>query len=219
MSTLSKIIYNLKNIQNAGAHTDDLKLNNRQLEFIVNHFRAALVGQRANAKKSLDGFYQDLSSIKLERATDFRPTSDKLRILRSVRKLPNLASANDGGYLINFVGLRDSFMGAQQSFVHTFNIDSNNSMVQNLFFINNNYLYYVTRNNSLIREIYVRAVFTDPRQVLLFDDESNGFLEYDWEYPVPEGLISQLNNLIMSQEYQWMKVVPSDLTNDGKDAQ
>lgn len=220
MSTIAKIIYNLKNIQNGGTHTDDLKLNNRQLEFIVNHFRAALAGQRANSKKSLDGFYQDLTSVKLERTNDFKPYSDKVRILRSVRKLPTFATSNVGGYLVNFVGSRDDFMGAQQSSVSTYNIDLQHPMVKHLYFLNNDYLYYSTRSNSFLREIYVKAVCVDPRAAIAFDyDDATEFLDYNWEYPIPEGLINQLNNMIMNQEYQWMKIIPSDLTNDGKDAQ
>ena len=54
MATLKEIIYNIKNLQGRGEFTDDLKLSDRQLEFIIDHFRAELAAQKANTGKSTD---------------------------------------------------------------------------------------------------------------------------------------------------------------------
>ena len=42
MSTLKEIIYNIQNLPGKGKKTDDVKLSNRQLEFIINHARTEI---------------------------------------------------------------------------------------------------------------------------------------------------------------------------------
>lgn len=218
MSKLSEIIYNIKNLQNKGTHTDDVQLSDRQLEFIVNHFRAALAAQRANTNKSVDGFYQELTNIKVVTATEFRAYDSNVKILKSKNPIPSFATIHDNGFLINFVGTRDEFLGFQQSSVHSYNIDLENPYVQNVYFIVGDIMYFATKNYTTMREVFVRGVLNNPRQGYNANTEDK-LIGYNWEYPIPEGLISQLNNLIINNEYRWMHTLPSDLINDGKDAE
>ena len=218
MSKLSEIVYNIKNLQNKGTHTDDVKLGDRQLEFIINHFRAELAAQRYNTNKSLEGFYQELVDVKLESTKDFRPYRDTVGILKSKIQLPSFATSHLNGNIVNYVGPRDEFLGFQQSSVNYFNLDLENPFILNTFFTVNNYLYVATKEFRTIREVFVRGVISNPRKGIEFNSSSK-LMGLDWEYPIPEGLIGQLNNMIINNEYRWMSIVPSDLLNDGKDAE
>lgn len=219
MSTLKEIIYNIQNLSNRGEHTDDKKLNNRQLEFIINHFRAEIASQRVNSKKSLEGFWQELHNVKLEATREHRPYREDVKILRSKEPIPSIATGHDYGKLISFVGAKDDFMGFQQSGVANYNIDMENPYIRNLFFTVGGYLYVATKNNSMLREVFVRAVFNNPRESTKLNGGEDLFDLYNWEYPIPDGLIGQLNNLIINSEYRWMHILPQDLKNDGQDAE
>lgn len=218
MSKLSEIIYNIKNLQNKGTHTDDVRLSDRQLEFIVNHFRAELVAQRANTNKSVDGFYQELTNVKVVSATEFRAYDPNVKILKSQNQIPSFATIHDNGFLINFVGTRDEFLGFQSSSVHTYNIDLENPFVQNVYFIVGTTIYLATKYYTTLREIFIRGVMNNPREAYN-SNTTDKLLGYNWEYPIPEGLIGQLNNMIINNEYRWMHTLPSDLLNDNKDAE
>ena len=73
------------------------------------------------------------------------------------------------------------------------------------------------KNVSPLREIYVRGVFESPREVKAHVEGENLMLGYDWEYPFPVGLLSQLNALVINNEYRWMNMLPADLVNNGRD--
>ena len=216
MSTLSKIIYNFKNLP--GTYSDDFSPSNRQLEFIVNHFRAELAAQRANTNKSTDGFYQEIKDLKLISTRDFRPFKSGVTILRTKDKIPNLVSTHNRGFLIDYVGFRDDFLGFQKTTLQTFNIDLENPMVTELFFNTEDYLYIVTQGKSFAKEVYLKGVFSDPREVKLMNKEITITSGLNWDYPLPDNLIGQLNNFIINNEFRWKQILQPDLINDGKDA-
>jgi hypothetical protein len=58
----------------------------------------------------------------------------------------------------------------------------------------------------------------NPRKAIELNTRTK-LMGIDWEYPIPEGLIGQLNNLIINNEYRWMSIIPQDLLNDGKNAE
>ena len=219
MAKISEIIYNIKNLRNKGEHTDDQKLNDRQLEYIVNHFRAELASQRANNNKSVEGFYQEIEDLKLSKTSDFKSFNPNVTILKSKNRLPEMATAHDLGYIIQFVGTRDEFLGFQQSSVHTFNIDLESPYIQNTYFLADGYLYIATKDNSFLREVYVRAIFSNPRVVNLLNNKITIMSGLNWDYPLPDNLIGSLNNMIINNEYRWMHMLPSDHINDTKDAE
>ena len=215
MATLKEIIYNIKNLQGRGEFTDDLKLSDRQLEFIINHFRAELAAQKANTGKSTSGFYQQLTNLKLNSTKDFRPHHPEVKIFKS-DKLPAFAKYHKGSR-VHFVGTRDGMFPFQQSEIHTFNIDMENPYVMNTFFNHGGYLYICTKNTSLLREVYVEGVFDSPREVAELEGKIDPFDEFNWHYPIPNGVIGQLNNLILNNEYRWMHILNADTENNGKD--
>ena len=219
MSKLSEIVYNIKNLSGRGEHTDDQKLGDRQLEFIVDHFRAEIASQRANNNKSIDGFYQELTDLKLVTTKEFKPYNLDVTILKSNTQLPSLVTSHDVGFIIQFVGLRDEFMGFQQSSVHTYNIDLESPYVQSVYFIVGGYLYIATKVSTFIREILVRGIFSNPRDVVELSSDFNILSGLDWDYPIPGNLIGSLNNMILNNEYKWMHILKPDNINDSKDAE
>lgn len=219
MSTLKEIIYNIQNLPGKGKKTDDVKLSNRQLEFIINHARTEIAAQRVNSKKSLEGFWQELNNLKISATRDFRPYNSDVTILKSIIKLPSIATGHEYGHLIDFIGFRDAVMSMQKSTVNTFNLDIENPYIKSLFFIVDDYLYIVTRDSRLSKEVYVRAVFESPKTCVEIEGNLDPFDEFNWEYPIPTGLIGQLNNIVVNSEFKWINIFPQDLKNDSQDAQ
>lgn len=218
MVQLSKLIYNLKNVPGFGGHSDDQGFGNRQIEFILNHFRSEIASQRVNNRKSTDGFYQELHDFKIVSTKDFIPQEDYAKIFKSKDRLPAMVTAHSRGFVIDFVGNRDEFLGFQKSSIHTFNLDIQNPLIRNIYFVSDGFLYIITKNRVNIREIFVRALFSDPRAVLEFEGKADKSTGYSWDYPIPENLIGQLNNLAINNEFRWGTILPSDDINDGKDA-
>jgi len=215
MATIKQLTYNIKNLQGRGEFTDDLKLSDRQVEFIINHFRAEIAAQRYNVKKSVGGFYQRLEDLKLYKTNDFRANLPDVVILKT-KEFPTIASSHKGD-IVRFVGTRDEFMGFQSSGIHTYNIDLENPYVRNIYFTQGDFLYICTKNYMMLREVYIEAVFNNPRAVKAFQGELDLFNKEDWEYPIPDGLIGQLNNMIINGEYNWMHLLRADKINDGSD--
>ena len=216
MATLNEIIYNIKNLRGGGTETDDSKLTRRQLEFIINHFRAELATQRTNQGKSLEGFIQDLTGEKFIPTKDFRAVGTDVSILKSATTIP-IPVVGYSGFVIPFVGLRDEYYGYQKSTVRTFNLELEHPFIQNTYFVVNNYMYIATKNRSTQREVFIRGVFADPREALRGEGDINLEFGFDWNYPIPEGTISQLNSLIINNEYRWMNMLPADQLNNGRD--
>ena len=217
MAMLSQILHNILNLRGGGEEADDSKITKRQLEFIVNHFRAQVASQRTVANKALDGFYQELNSVKVESTKDFRAYNTDVIVLKSKEQIPSPVTAHSNGFVLQFVGFRDDIMSLQNSSLHTYNLDIENKYVSGVYFIVNNYLYLALKDRTAVREVYVRGVFADPRKVIYANTGEDLLLGYDWEYPMPEAMLSQVNALVINNEYRWLNMLPPDILNDGKD--
>ena len=68
-----------------------------------------------------------------------------------------------------------------------------------------------------MREVYIEGVFDSPREVAELEGKIDPFDEFNWHYPIPNGVIGQLNNFILNNEYRWMHILNADTENNGKD--
>lgn len=218
MAKLSEIVYNLYESLKPG-FTDDSILSMRQLEFIVNHYRAKIVSQRYNTNKSLDGFAQSLIDLKMERSKDFKVMNNAGVLLKSKSKIPQLVNVSEQGFALNFVGMRNQVIPFQKTSVQLFNSDMYNPFVQNCYFIDGGYFYVVTKNLLFVKEVYMRGYFESPREVLLFNKEIDEYEDMDWEYPVSTAVLDQINSMVVNGEFRFMNLLPKDDVNDGIDEQ
>lgn len=216
MPRLNELIYNIKNLK-GGEHTDDFKPTSRQVEFILDHFRAEIASQRINSNKSTEGFWQTLTNLKLVSSKDYIPKHSCAKVLRSKDKIPKLATFHRG-YMVDYVGTRDEFLGFYPSAVHSFNLDLEDPYTTDVYFITGGYLYVVTKNRNMLREVYFKAMFNSPREVMEFEGDLDRTSGDNWQYPIPGNLVGQLNNLVINNEFRWSALIPPDLKNDGKDA-
>lgn len=208
-------MYNIKNSLNGGVQTDDFSLTDRQLEFIVDHFRAKLAAQRLNAGKGYQGFVDVLRDIPFKRTDDFVSSGD-LIVFRSVDRLPTAVNTY-AGEAITFIGYNDSFTPFQRTTVNNFNIEaySKYGKYKPKWFMDDNYMYVVMLDYINTRHFTVRGVFEKPRAVIEFNTgvPSTG----DYRYPIPMNVLDELNGLIFNNEVNWLNVVPKDLINDSID--
>lgn len=218
MAKLNKIIYNLYESLKPNA-TDDSILSERQLEFIVNHFRAKIIAQRYNTNKSLSGFAQELVDLKMERTKDFRVIDNDCVVLKSKDKLPTLVNVHREGFAVHMVGVKNSPVPFQKTNIQTVNCDMYNPFIKNCYFIHDGYLYLFSRNLTYIKEVYLRGYFENPREVLFANKEIDEFTDMDFEYPIPISVLDQINAMVVDGEFRWMNILPKDSINNGEDDQ
>lgn len=212
---LDKLIYNLKNLKNGGEHTDDTLPGNRQFEFIIDHFRSEIAAQRVNQKKSVIGFLQSADELKLKSYKGFRHPDVTFL---TTENLPSIVTSHRG-HIIERVGTRNRPLGMQKSSLSTYALDLSNPLTREVYFIEGDNLVIATKNNSMLREVFVSAVFESPREVLIANGKADETTGHDWEYPLPGNLVGSVNNMVINNEFRWASMLKADLINDGKDAE
>jgi len=212
---LSKIIYNLKNLQNGGITSDDYKLTNRQIEFIVDYYRAMLANQKAAAGKPISGFEQTIYSVDLEKSPVLS-SPDGTVVLRSKVKIPTPISLPDSDG-ITFVGLKDDYLPFLRTTFELSNLERYRRYTANTnrWYFKDGYIFVVTPDLTALDDVMVTLVAESPRDVINFN-KTNKELYYDWEYPFPSNWMAQMQNLFLSSETRALSI-PKDDINDGND--
>ena len=215
--TLKEIVYNLKNSNNGGVQTDDVKFSDRQMAFIVNHFRDKLAVQRLNDGKNPGNYLQTLPDVEFERTRDFK-SIDGFILLKTKKEIPEPVTLSEGDGIISIQG-KDSLYPYQRTTHELFNLEGGSPMGKYMskYFEYENYVYLVCPDKPNINKVDIRGVFSNPIEVENYLHGENPLRGLDFEYPIPFGVLDQLNALIMNNEYRWSEILPQDLINDAKD--
>jgi len=219
MIKLSEIIYNLKGIIRDNK-SDDVKITNRQLEFMINYVRARLIRQDVNKNRPIsENIIQPLGVIpvNLVNATDVPGINTK--ILRTSVKIPKPIEVADKD-LILYVGGTDGLNG--------FDIVSKAQAKWSKYnkytkcgkraYYRNGYIYLSGADAKVVDSIYVEGVWENPREVALFT--ANGDYCYDINvdgYPLSMHMIETINELLMGKEFTMMLQLSEDYENNASD--
>lgn len=219
--TINQIIYNLRNLYK-DAKSDDIKLSDRQLEFIVNYLRADLIGQDYNKGRSLSSnVKQDLGKVELVKIDASEDTSLKSNtfILKSKFKLPKPLEFNNKD-AITYVGGIDKVSPMQFSTkaATTWSKHSKYASKNILPFIKEGYL-YLYNCTSFTKWVNVEGVFENPREVAKFK-QVGGLPVYDPnvdDYPISGKMIRTINQLFLTGEIALFVQLTEDIRNDASD--
>lgn len=220
MSTINELIYNVR-MEIKDFKSDDIKLSDRNIEFLINFLRVKLIRQDVDKNKSVSPNYeQSLGVIELENVDksedDDFPTGTS--ILRSVKEIPTPVDVKGDELITSIRGLdggnRIDFKPEVQAIKNLWTKYASKRLVA---YYSGNRLYIVNCLNEL-ENITVTGVFENPREVANFkrkDGEPCYNPDKD-RYPISSHLIDMINTLIKRQELDLYFQLIEDKINDGQ---
>jgi len=218
--TIQELIYNVR-MEIKDFKSDDIKLSDRNIEFLINFLRAKLIRQDIQKNRSVSSSYEqslgivELESVDKSEDSNF-PTGTT--ILRSVKELPTPIDVNGSMMITGVYGLdggnRIDFKSEAQAIKNSWTKYASKRLVA---YYSSNRLYIVNCFNEL-QYIKLDGVFENPRDV-------SGFKKKDGEpcydpntdrYPVPAHMVDMINSMIKRQELDLYFKLIEDKVNDGQ---
>lgn len=218
--TRAEIIYNIRNLLEGGRTSDDALPSYRQIGFIVDYYRAALLRRDVEKNSFISPDYeQDLGCIEFEKVdkADCCSIEVDCDIYKSVKEIPTPVRLYDKP-AITFFGAVDK----QTSFdlilsirAPYINYSKWTSKRPRGYYMNKHLWipekYGVTKANA-------RIITEQPALVSQFIDcDNEACYTDDSPYPMPADMIETLVKMVMSTEGQIMLKTVSDRINNAQD--
>lgn len=224
MSTLKEVIYNFKNIRARGNQSDDSKLSDHQVMFLIDQYRAKLIRQDYDKGKPLNpALIQDLGFLAVRPAVgavNLGPIQgDNLYV--TDLEVPRMVEATQEN-LWTHVGQNPMSLPFQRTTSGKIMWDIHSSYTKNLpkWFEHANrlYAYFPTEEEEKpLTELFAMGVAESPYSVLEFKREVNYEDPYEFEYPISATMLDSLYKMIADAEFKIMQGMKPDLSNDGND--
>ena len=221
MATQRELIYTVKSILRGGLITDDDKISDRQVAFLIDGARAALLRQQYNKGQSLsENNIQHIKCMELE-STDsvFAPgLSLDCQVYKTKVPLPKPIEAK-GKDIITAIGTPE-FGGSTYEFIPYTRLPyaRNTRFKRPLAAMFNGYIYLVDAPYTTI--ISVSGIFEQPNQLsdAVYDDCEGGVC-YSWDsiYPMSSHLIDPCVKMVVEELTLSLKV-NQDRTNNANQA-
>lgn len=218
--TFPHLVYNIRNVIRDN-RSDDIKITDRQLEFIINYYRARLIKQDVDKKRPISSnVIQDIGQVSLVKIDSAEVSNLNLGqyLLRTTNPIPKLLELNNKDAIMYLGGLDKmsniDFVTKTQSRYNRFN--KYGSKLATAYY-RNGYI-YIENSPKILKYINIEGIFADPREVSKY--KSNGIMCYDIlndPYPMSEYMISALTDMIISKELTFfLQMIPDDV-NDAAD--
>lgn len=217
--TKKEIIYDIRNLAKNGGVTDDDRLSHRQVSEWVDQYRALLIRQDLEKKRSVSPFIvQDLGCVDIivvDTAECCEITSE-CDILRTELKLPiPLELYNKDA--ITYIGSVNKKEGYEISTAVGSNWDAYNKYTSKVpkAYILNNYVYIT--NEEFLETISIRGIFTRPTDAQRFHTCAGDPCYTDESvYPIGEHMVPILKQMILEKELRVYLSTTPDLTNNAE---
>lgn len=221
MATQRELIYTVKSILRGGLITDDDKISDRQVAFLIDGARAALLRQQYNKGQSLsDNNVQHIKCMELE-STDTSFLSGiplDCQVYKTKNPLPKPIEAK-GKDIITSISVPE-FGGATYEFIPYTRLPyaRNTRFRRPLAALFNSYIYILDAPYTNI--ISVAGIFEQPNALsdAIYDDcEGNTCYTWDSLYPMSSHLIDPAIKMVVEELTLTLKV-NQDRTNSGNQA-
>lgn len=222
--TLNEIIYNIKNLLARGVQSDNEKLRDSQIAFIVNYYRAKLIKQDVSKYDVASETIQDLGKVELIQADPHECCEIDLECtLRTKLKVPSTLEIRSNGHGLTFVG---TYGGKpfQETTYNRKRWDSFSKYTgkQPKWYFKNNYV-YIVNPPGMLDYINIIGIFEDPKEAEQFRtcdcpaNEEVCNLGYDFVYPLKAHHVDTILKLMASTELKLSTILQMDEDNNGKD--
>lgn len=218
--TLPQLVYNLRNLIRDN-RSDDIKMTDRQLEFIINYYRARLVRDDVDKKRSISSnVIQDLGKVPLSLVdkAEVSGTIINKTILRTTDPIPKLVELHQKDAIIYVGGLDKTssidFITKAQARWNKYNKYSGGLPVA---YYRNGYI-YIEECPKILKYINIEGIFADPRQVSKYIHDGVSCYDISKDpYPMSEYMISALTEMAVSKELTFFLQMIPDNVNDASD--
>lgn len=216
---IKELVYNLRN-QLKAVWSDDIKMSDRQIEFMINYIREKLIVQQLQKGRSISSnIKQDLGQVSIQRI-DKAATGTILvgrDILRTTVIVPQPIELDQQDLFTYIGGLdKQSSIPYKTKATARWNKYTKYSSKESLAYYSNGYIYITNCSNPSLRYINIEGVFLNPRDVHNFKNP-NGTPCYDPDidnYPLSGRMVDTIMDLIKNKEYNLYLQLPTDETNN-----
>jgi hypothetical protein len=175
--TYNQIAYNLKNLYRGGITSDDETISDRQLMFIFNYYRAKLIREDLNKKRTIDRqLIQDLGCVPVicvDAAECCDIADSGTKVLRTENPLPKFLELYDRT-LLTYAGLVDkseSFPLNTETRARWSKHNKYTSKITRSYLklYNDDVYLYIVNAPKGIELINIQGIFEDPEQASKFN--------------------------------------------------
>jgi len=215
MATPKEIIYNWKNLIEAGRISDDSLPSYSQLYFILNYKRAQYLRQDQSKNWfNIDTIYQDLGCLEMEEidSAECCHFESGCTIYRTVKEIPPVLRWKLGyGFKISAINKTKRFEVVLPERFEFIGHTRWPRLTEAVFYMNNR-LY--TKDLAALN---VRAALVDPRKARLFKCENGVCFNDDMQYPLPEDILDLITKDVMGTELKYLLSIVPDEENNASD--
>jgi len=212
MSTLSEIVYNLRNLVSAGRLSDDTAISFNQLKFIVNYKRAQYLRQDYSKNYFDNDFvYQDLGCLEMELADEAECCSFETgcQIFRTKKVLPEFVKLVDRfGMKINAINKTKRFELVLPERFPFIGNTKYPSLTEKVFYLNNR-LY-----SKNLYGLNVRGILVNPMDARGFVCGDGPCYTEESQYPITADMLELITKDIMQTELRMLMMTEQDFDND-----
>lgn len=211
-TTYKEVIFNIKNLRQAGRQSQDNLLSDSQYGFIIDQYRTQLIGQEYAKRKSVNPIHEQTLTVKFQRIRD--QDRHDLKVLRAI-DLPRVIQLANRPY---YTGVRTSLLAP--SITRSTSIRIKNDVHSPLtgnsprYFPVGDDLYLVTPDP--IEKLMVSGIFERPFEVWKMDPRFNPFDPYNFPYPIAMNMLDTLYKMMTEAELRLSMIVPNDVDADGQ---
>lgn len=219
MPTQRELIYTIKTILRGGLITDDDKLSDRQIAFLIDSTRATLLRQQYSKGQSLsDNNIQHIHCMAVEETdTSFNSRySTDCKVYKTTQPVPKPIEAKGRDLITGVSG--SEFSGFSYEFIPYTRLPyaSATKFKRPLSVLYNGYIYLI--DAPYTKTVSISGIFEQPNSLSEYDDCSgNPCFDWDSTYPLSSHLIDPIIKMVV-QELTLVLKVPQDRTNNGNQA-
>lgn len=215
--TLQQIIYNLRNLIK-DAKSDDVKISDRQFEYLINYVRSRLIKQEIDKGKSIsENIKQDLGQIQVAPvdSTELTGVTIGQTLYKTLNKLPSFIELNykDGVVYVGGMDRVTPFQFTTKAYANWSRYSKYASREKHTF-LRDNYMYVLVNPPTTLKYINIQGVFEDPRAAWEFANPTQVYDSNINTYPISSWMIETLNELIVTKDLNMFFQLPQDTKND-----
>lgn len=219
---IKEIIANIRGILSHGPASDDSKISERQVYFILKYLRAKLIKQKADKYNFISDFnYQYIECLPLELAPDGECEcyESGCMVLKSTWKVPRII-VNRNQYMLKGIftqGGVEIFSATEQE-LRRYKY-SKTKLGKLTYEIRNEYLY--VRGTERLKVVKIDgAVFEDPVDINIPGACGDNTVCFDpdiTDFPLDMELVEAINKMTYDEIFNVMMRIPNDNENNAKD--
>lgn len=216
MATQRELIYSVKSILRGGLISDDDKYSDRQVAFLLDAARAALLRQQVNKGQSLsENNIQHIKCMPLESVdTSFDPNFNlDCKVYKTQTPIPKPIEAKGKDLITNITA--PEFGGFNYEFIPYSRLPyaRYTRFKRPLAVMFNSYIYVV--DAPYTEQITISGIFEEPNQLSEYDDcAGDQCFTWDSVYPLSSHLVDPCIKMVVEELTLGLKVM-QDRTNSG----